>query len=177
MYHEKQLSKNVLTDMKDNEFMKSYKQILDILINECKCDVILVFCHEPHIRFCKGHNVERNELLNIMNWAANQIFNIAQQYKLAIIDLSRTCNPYNIKHYSSASPIEPNEINGGFTSNLVMFALYDFEWNDQHQRCSKIYYGQNDDGNGIKVELNTMETRSNYAKSKIAIHPHQKLKK
>eukprot|EP01083_Nonionella_stella_P308212 1086439_1 len=63
MYHVKQLSKNVVNDMQQNEFMKSYEEILNILINRCKCDVIIIFTYEPQIRFCADHNVKRKELL------------------------------------------------------------------------------------------------------------------
>lgn len=175
MYDIKQMSQKVLTDMKDNEFIKSYKQILDILINECKCDVIICFVYEPHIRFCQS--IERKELLKIFGWASNQIFTIAENYKLPIIDLCRTCNPYNDKHYSFASPIEPNEMNGSFTTNLVLHCLYDFEWNKHNDRKSKIYFGQNDDGNGLQIEENTVQTRANYMQSKLAMHPFQSVKK
>merc|ERR1719229_1676024 len=53
MYHIKQLSKNVLSDMKQNEFMKNYELILNTIINDCECDVIIVFCYEPQIKFCR----------------------------------------------------------------------------------------------------------------------------
>ena len=161
--------------MKQNEFMKAYESILKMLINDNKCDVIIVFTYEPHIRFTDQHQMTRKELLNIMQWAAMQIFTIAEVYKLPIIDLSRTCNPYNFTHYSSASPIEPNEINGSFTAKLVLTVLSDYKWDKD--RCSKIYYGQNDDGNGIKMEENTAKNRNNYMKSKLSIHPFQKVKK
>ena len=140
MYDREQMSTEVVANMKRNEFMKGYEQILDILITECHCEVMIVFCYEPHFRFCDSHNVERKELLKIMEWAMTEIFGIAERYKLPVIDMSRTGNPYDEKHYS-VSPIEPNEKMGMFLVDLVLRVLADFEWNAQH-RMSKVYYGR-----------------------------------
>ena len=182
----------MINEMNRSQFGTNYRKILDIIINECDCNVIMVLCYEPHIKFLDDYEIERMQLMNIIEWGAKQLFEIENEYNVPIIDLSRTSDPKNDLHYSQSSPIEPNEKMGSFLVDLVLFCLKDFkQWkrigldkneneneNENNEKkavekmqVSKIYYGHFDDGNEIKVEKNNKEARNNYLKSKLKLSP------
>ena len=165
-----------------SKFYENYCKILDIIINECNVkDIIMVLVYEPYIGFCKSYSLNRDDLLVIIEWGAKMLFKIAQEHNLAIIDLSRTCDPFNKHHFSKASPIEPNEKGGSFLVDLVLYCISNYNeqkrnkdnGGDQNnsQKCSMIYYGNYDNNGRIIAQENTSKAREQYLNNKLAVHP------
>ena len=76
----------------------------------------------------------------------------ARKWKLPVIDLSRTFDPSNEKHYGS-TPIEPSNLSGQMIVDLIKFVCQKYDFNkDDNSRESMIFYGNNKDG--FMVEIN-----------------------
>ena len=163
--------KKVVNNLKTQEFMNKYTDIINIILNDYKCDIIVVFCYEPHCRFTKKYNIKRSQLLNIMEFAMKEIFKLCESKCIPIIDLARTTDTYDINHYSSASPIEPNENTGLLLTDLVLYLLCDYYGNNWDK--SKIYFGRKNSNNPIQSRDNNDLERQNWLQNKLSITPNK----
>ena len=99
-----------------------------------------MLCCEPHETFFESQlHFSRDDLLLLVEWFAKFVFKIGETYKLPIIDLSRTMNPFDKSHYGQ-SPTQPSNKAGQFIVDLIVhvIAKFDFESAD---RKAMIFYG------------------------------------
>lgn len=94
-----------------------------------------------------------------MEFGFTEISKVAEEYKLPIIDLSRTYDPTNPNHYGS-DPIEPSNMGGQLTVNLIRFVTQQYDFGDENRK-SKVFYGLEE---SITVEEN-MPDEGVYLKS------------
>jgi hypothetical protein len=64
-------------------------------------------------------------------------FDIARDYKLPLLDLSRTFNPHDSSDYGT-TPIEPSNKSGQYIANLIDHIIEDFSFGTDE---SKVYWG------------------------------------
>ena len=139
--------------------------------------LILVYPYQPGTTWYVYEAVPGNptfnqfairQFFNVMEWGFGKICDLAYKYRLPIIDLSRTFDPNNEKHFGS-SPIEPSNLSGQFIADLVKYVLKIYNFEDINQE-SLIFYGikQDNEWNGIIVEKNTKQARKRYLSDIIA---------
>merc|ERR1712157_499963 len=129
-----------------NTFQKNAQKIIEKLL-EYNLNVVPVICYEPYQDFAASRHLKRGQLLQIFNLAIPKIFEMAEKYKLPVIDLSRTFNTFDRSHYGSTS-IEPSNKSGQFIVDILKFINDNFEFNSD-KRTSKIYYGTKSNKDGI----------------------------
>ena len=134
--------------------------------------LILVYPYQPGTTWHVYNTIPNNKILNefairqffnVMEWGFKSICDIAFEYNLPIIDLSRTFDANDETHFGM-TPIEPSNKSGQYISDLVKYVLltYDFENNKQK---SWIYYGirkNNENWDGITVEKNNKQAKNRY---------------
>jgi len=157
------------------------EQIVKYIVNDLRFNLILVQCYEPHEECYKEMlHFGREELLEVMEWAAVRMIGLASRYGLALVDLSRTLNPFEREHYGK-KPYKPSNQSSEFIADLISYVLdnHDFKaFQDARSKkefdfstLSKIYYGKKGDRNGIQVESITSQSRMAWSKDLHAIAP------
>ena len=141
-----------------NKFEINLKEIIEIIINKLKLNLIIVLCYEPYFDFAESYGIKREQLLQIFNIGANKLFNLCNKYNLPIIDLSRTLNPFNRKHYGTTT-IEPSNESGQYIVDLIKYINDNYNFNNKK---SKIYYGIKQEENGIIEQDNNDDARNGY---------------
>mmetsp|Transcript_59750 Transcript_59750/g.98643 ORF Transcript_59750/g.98643 Transcript_59750/m.98643 type:complete len:679 (+) Transcript_59750:31-2067(+) len=152
-----------------NKLQQNFDTIVQTLLYELNVNVIAVVVYEPYSDFAAGFNISRDQLLQIFELGANNIFALAEMYALPVIDLSRTFDPFDRTHYGSTS-IEPSNLSGQFIVDLIHFVHEDFEFNAS-VKTSKIYSGLKSDAKGIHKEENTQSFRDGYKQALLARKP------
>merc|ERR1712096_434386 len=94
-------------------------------------------------------------MTQLTSWAGQHVMNIVRDFKLPVIDLSRTFDPAEKEDYSASSPIEPSNKSGMYIANLVKFVIDNHDWG----KVSKLYYGK---GSVPTVDVNTEEYKIEY---------------
>lgn len=92
---------------------------------------------EPHESFTADElHFGRDDLLAVWDFCVCKILQTAEEYSCAVIDLSRTLNPFDRSHYGS-TPIEFSDISQMFLIELIVevLARFDFASNDFQDTC------------------------------------------
>lgn len=145
-------------------FVENYRALLDclttrrVLTQKTLPRVILVFVYKPHSTIFDWYKEQLlgecwswlpiEGLLGLrkkLDEAYRQIrvimLEIAAEYRLPVIDLSRTFDPQNAEHYGS-SPIEPSNLSGKTIARLIKHVI-EIETEARtkdNNRCSHIYW-------------------------------------
>ena len=115
---------------------------------------------EPHESLTRNKlHFARDDLLNVMEFVANKLMQIAAKYKCPVIDLSRTLNPFKSTHYGSTG-MEPSMESGQLIVDLIFKILAVWDWNDE-ERASQIFYGTKEEHEIQSVD-NDKAYRSSY---------------
>lgn len=124
----------------NNNYTNNYEKIVKKLSKMNLTGIILVSVYLPYIIFEKYFK----QIYKILEKSKELLFKIARKFNLPVIDLSKSFNNKNPKHYgkieNSINPIEPSNISSMFISNLVTYVINDFDFKSN---VSKIYSGQN----------------------------------
>ena len=121
---------------------------------------------EPHNSFTDDNLfVSRDDLLSVMEYTTQQIFKLCEKYKLPIIDLARTLDPFSRSDYGKTST-GLSDKSSKYLIDLIESILcnYNFIENlDKNiERKSIVYYGSLTDKNGILTEINDKKLRDKY---------------
>jgi len=143
------------------------KKLLAMQLN-----VAVVICYEPYHDFAPMYGLQREQLLQVINVGATQMFALCAQYGLPVIDLSRTFDPFDRTHYGSTS-IEPSNKSGQFIADLVQRVHEDFAIDVEKGKKakSKIYRGLKSSKAGIVVQKNNKKARDGYLAQLLAKKP------
>jgi len=132
-------------------------------------NVVIVICYEPFHDFAPMYGLRREQLLQVINLGATQMFSLCAKHALPVIDLSRTFDPFDRTHYGSTS-IEPSNKSGQFIADLVQFTLEDFAL-AADKVASKIYYGLKKSKSGITAQKNNKKARAGYLQQLLGRKP------
>ena len=144
-------AEDVIRALTKNKFTENYHDIVDRLVHEFGVNVILVFVYQiqsRHMIYSAKQKVR--ELLKVMDYGYTGICKVAKEYKLPIIDLSRTFDPSNDDHYGSTE-IEPSNLSGQFIVDLIRYVLESYDFEDG-KRSSTVFYGLKGAVESVHVE-------------------------
>ncbi|ETO20713.1 hypothetical protein RFI_16505 [Reticulomyxa filosa] len=133
------------------QFEENMEQIVKMIVNDLRFNLILVLAYEPHEDcFKEMLHFGREELLDVMEWTAVRMLGLASRNGLPLMDLSRTLNPFERTHYSK-TPFKPSNQSAEMIADLIAHILenYDFKALQEAKNkkdfdlstLSKIYYG------------------------------------
>jgi hypothetical protein len=140
---------SILSSLKSADFEFNYRQTVETLIKLVP-NVILVLVYKPGKTFYSLFPALENQINILAQSLAPIIFKIARDYKLPIIDLSRTFNPDDLSHYGS-TPIEPSNKSSMFICEHVDRIVSNFKFGEEE---SNIYYGIDEN---TKCDKNTSD--------------------
>ena len=129
--------KKVLDKMEEKGFTKNYTELVRSL-SHLTHQVVLVLVYRPYKDFYPEAHSEVSKLLDVVR---KMFLTIAKEFKLPIIDLSKTFDPNDSSHYgkgNGSSPIEPSNKSSQFIADLISTVIFDFKFGSD---SSKVYYG------------------------------------
>merc|ERR1719499_2421233 len=150
----------IIEALRKESFPENVEKVVDRIINKLALNLILVIPFEPHESLTRNKlHFARDDLLNVMEFVANKLMQIAAKYKCPVIDLSRTLNPFKSTHYGSTG-MEPSMESGQLIVDLIFKILAVWDWNDE-ERASQIFYGTKEEHEIQSVD-NDKAYRSSY---------------
>jgi len=127
--------KTVFNKLINENFIRNYIDVIKH-IHEITPEIILIVVYKPYKDFCSQY---REELDKLLESTRKIILIIAKQFKLPVIDLSKTFNPNDPTHYGMGNghdPIEPSLIGSQFIADLIKKVISDFKFGVDE---SKVY--------------------------------------
>merc|ERR1712130_813227 len=151
----------IIESLRRDEFAEKYEKIVHQIVDNLGLNLIIIIHFEPHESFTdKQVHFSRDDLLSCMDFIGTKIMQIAERYKCPIIDLSRTMNPFDKKHYGSTPTLSSMQ-SAQFLVDLIIKVLSVWDWKNDRKK-SKIYYGLKTDDNYVQNADNDKSYRSNY---------------
>ena len=127
-------SKKILESLKKNNFVENYKKAISSIYKIIK-KIVIVIVYRPGPGFYEM--MEKKEIDKLYTRVVPLMLEIARDYKIPVIDLSRTFDPLDYSHYGS-TPIEPSNKSGIFICEKIVKVLESFDFKGEE---SKVYYG------------------------------------
>jgi hypothetical protein len=153
-------SDKVIESLKNDQFEEKLEKLVKKIIKVQK-KLILVFVYKPHVTIFEQFRnqigwglqylpiesvVPLGEYLNtVYDELRKTYYRIANKYNLPLIDLSRTLDPNNAKHYGT-TPIEPSNLSGKTIAKLIKYTI------DSHEFTNSICYFARDCNNIIQCQ-------------------------
>eukprot|EP01083_Nonionella_stella_P008325 23944_1 len=154
----------ITESLRKDGFADKYEKIVHQIVDNLGLNLIIVLPFEPHESFTeKQLHFSRDDLLNCMQYMAHKVMQIGDKYQCPVIDLARTLNPFDRKHYGSTSN-EPSLQSGKCIVDLIIKILSIWDWNDNNRK-SIVYYGQKSDKINIQTATNDKAYRNLYLKT------------
>ena len=140
-----------------SSWAKNLNEILKELIKQRNVNVILVSLTEPYSDFYNLYETPRDAFVMVLDMWMTKLFSIADEWKLPVIDLTRTLNTYDRSHYSALSIFENSNKSSCFIIDLIDFILTHHPFDT----ASIIYFGSRSYG-GIRTQMNDIKARGEY---------------
>jgi len=150
----------IVEALRKEGFAQNLEKTVGRILNALSLNLIIVIPFEPHESLTRNElHFARDDLLNVMEFVATKLMQIAAKFKCPMIDLSRTLNPFKAEHYG-LDGMAPSMESGQFVVDLMMKILAVWDWNDE-DRASQIFYGTKSD-HDIQCVDNDKAYRASY---------------
>eukprot|EP01084_Bolivina_argentea_P188433 324387_1 len=136
-------------------FEKNLNQILKQLVHTMKVNVVLLSLWEPFSEFYNLYDTPRDAFVMVLNVWMCKLFTIAADYKIPVLDLTRTINTYDRSHYGQSIFENSNK------STMFIIELMDHALRHHTPDTSIIYYGSRG-MDGIRTQTNDITARNTY---------------
>ncbi|CAM9665955.1 unnamed protein product [Ectocarpus sp. 12 AP-2014] len=136
---------DVVTELMTTDgFVANLRRVVETIRAEITHNIILVYVYMPEFKtfpllsMLPPARILKRLLVNFSKF----FIELAVEFHLPIIDLSRTFNPNNKRHYGS-TPIEPSNVSGQFIADLIAQVLAQFRFGEE--AGGKIFSGAGDE--------------------------------
>eukprot|EP00752_Nemacystus_decipiens_P010152 g9048.t1 len=135
------LNPDVITELMITDgFVANLRRVIETIRADVTPNIIIVYVYMPEFKaipllsMLPPARILQRLLVNFSKF----FIELAEEFRLPIIDLSRTFNPHDKTHYGS-TPIEPSNVSGQFIADLIAQVLAQFRFGEETK--GKIFSG------------------------------------